>query len=269
MTTRALYGLPTLIAAAAFGLSAILLPAVDAQQNRCDSGILSRAGGGQPYKDLGDRCEGTYKQQVGAGLFLRSIHQSFGNFDLTTSRDPLVVEWSPPPGRKVRVQADGWVGGDPYRMDASPKPDSQSFTWQTRVLRGLSSGSQQPFDRAKLGVRAWADRDGVPLYLPIRVWQSQRAPACGPVKFVLWTMTRPDSVYVEVAAVDSSGTAGARVRRELGRQPYPLNGPLSFELPEIKAPGMYQVKLSARLGDDPWAQPYLVYIADDVQLSCS
>lgn len=268
MTTRGLQGVPTLIAEAAFALSAFLTSAANAQQSRCDSGILSIAGGGQPYKDWGDRCEGTYKQQVGAGLFLRSIHQSFGNFDLTTSRDPLVVEWSPPPGRAVQVQADGWVGGDPYRMDASAKPDNQSFTWQTRVLRSLSAGSQQPFDRTKFAVRAWSDSAGVPLYLPIRIWQSQRPAACGPVKFVLWAMTRPDSVYVEVGAVDSSGAAQAGARRELGRRPYPLNGPLSFELPEIKAPGIYRVKLNARLGDDPWARQYLVYIADDVRLSC-
>ena len=51
---------------------------------------------------------------------LRSIYQSFGGFDLATSRDPLVIEWSPPPGGAVSVQADGWVGGEPYRMDIDP-----------------------------------------------------------------------------------------------------------------------------------------------------
>jgi len=58
-------------------------------------------------------------------------------------------------------------------------------------------------------------------------------------------------------------------RRELGRQPYPLNGPLAFELAEIKGPGIYRVNLTARLGNDPWARQYLVYIADDARLTCS
>lgn len=268
MITHPLPNLPRLVVVAAIALSVTLIPPVGAQ-SPCDSGILSIAGGSQPYKNLGDRCEGTYKQQVGAGLFLRSIYQSFGNFDLTTRKDPLVVEWSPPPGRKVRVQADGWVGGDPYRMDASSAPDSQSFTWQTRVLRALSAGSQKPFDRTKFSVRAWADSAGVPLFLPIRIWQSQRPIACGPVKFVLWAMTRPDSVYVEVGAIDSGTIASTGGRRELGRRPYPRNGPIGFELPEIQKAGLYQVKLNARLGDDPWTRQYLVYIADDVRLSCS
>ena len=259
----------TRFAAVAYALTLALTPAVGAQQSPCDGRILSLAGGGQPYASRGDRCEGTYKQQVGAGLFLRSIYQSFGNFDLTTSREPLVIEWSPPPGRTITVRADGWVGGEPYRMDASPSPDSQSFTWQTRVLRALSSGSRRPLTRRELAVQAWADSAGVPLFMPVRIWQRERPKPCGPVTFVLWAMSRPDSVYVDVGAVDAAGAVRSLGRRELGRQPYPLNGPLGFPLPEIKDPGIYRVSLTARLGDEPWSRQYLVDIADDARLSCS
>ncbi|HSE67092.1 MAG TPA: hypothetical protein VLB12_08905 [Gemmatimonadales bacterium] len=240
-----------------------------AQQTTCDDRILSLAGGGQPYKSRGDRCEGTYKQQVGAGLFLRSIYQSFGNFDLTTSKEPLVIEWSPPPMGTISVRADGWVGGEPYRMDASPSPSTKSFNWDTMVLRALSSGSRQPLTRRELAVQAWADSAGVSLFLPVRIWQHERPKPCGPITFVLWAMSRPESVYVDVGTVDPSGTVHSLGRRELGRQPYPLNGPLGFELPEIKAPGIYRVNLTARLGDDPWSRQYLVYIGDDTRLSCS
>ena len=260
---------PVPIAAVIFAVSLSLVSSAQAQQKPCDSAILVLAGGGQPYASRGDRCEGTYKQQVGAGLFLRSIYQSFGNFDLTTSREPLVIEWSPPPGHNIRVRADGWVGGEPYRMDASPSPDSQSFTWQTRVLRALSAGSFQPLTRRELAVQAWADSSGVQLFLPVRIWQRERPDPCGPVRFVLWAMSRPDSVYVEVAALDSTGAAHSFGRRELGRQPYPLNGPLGFELPEIKEPGIYRVNLTARLGKEPWPRQYLIYIADDAKLTCS
>jgi hypothetical protein len=260
---------PVSITAASLVVSLGLGSAINAQQNPCDARIVSLAGGGQPYASRGDRCEGTYKQEIGAGLFLRSIYQSFGNFDLTTSREPFVIEWSPPPGRNVTIRADGWVGDEPYRMDASPSPASRSFTWQTRVLRALSAGSLQPLTRRELGVQAWADSSGVPLYLPIRIWQRERPNPCGPVKVVLWAMSRPDSVFVDVAAVDSAGAAQSLGRRELGRQPYPLNGPLNFELPEIKRPGIYRINLTARLGKDLWPRQYLVYIADDAKLSCS
>ena len=243
--------------------------AVVAQQSPCDARILSLAGGGQPYASQGDRCEGTYTLQVGAGLFLRSIYQAFGAFDLTTSRAPLVIEWSAPSRRAITVRADGWVGNEPYRMDASPSPDSQSFTWQTRVLRALSAGSRQPLTRRELGVQAWADSAGVQLFVPVRIWQGERPKPCGPVTFMLWAMSRPDSIYVDVGTVDATGAVHSGGRRELGRQPYPLNGPLSFALPEIKNPGIYQINLSARLGNERWNRPYLVYIRDDTKLSCS
>jgi hypothetical protein len=259
----------TRLAAVVSALTLALTRAGAAQQTTCDDRILSLAGGAQPYKSQGNRCEGTYKQQVGAGLFLRSIYQSFGTFDLTTSKEPLVIEWSPPPSRTVSVRADGWVGGEPYRMDAASSPGIQSFTWDTRVLRALSSGSRQPLTRRELAVQAWADSAGVHLFMPVRIWQHERPSPCGPVTFVLWAMSRPESVYVDVGAVDSTGTVHSLGQRELGRQPYPLNGPLGFELPEIKSPGIYRVNLTARLGNDSWSRQYLVYIGDDTQLSCS
>jgi hypothetical protein len=240
-----------------------------AQQNPCDPRILSLAGGGDPYARREDRCEGTYRQQVGAGLYLRSVYQSFGTFNLDTTRDPLVIEWSPPPGRAVAVRADGWVGGEPYRMDAAPPPGSRSFTWQTRVLRALSAGSRQPLTAGELAVQAWADSGGIPLYMPVRVWQHTPPNPCGPINLVFWAMSRPDSVYVDVGVVDSAAAVHSLGKRELGRQPYPLNGPLSFAIPEIKRPGIYRVNLIARLGADSWSRPYLVYVADDTTLSCS
>lgn len=240
-----------------------------AQQN-CDAGILSIAGGAQPYANQGDRCEGTYKLPVGAGLFLRSIYQVFDSFDLRSSREPLMIEWSSPPGRTIVVRADGWVGGEPYRMDAFASPASQSFTWQTRVLRALSSGSRDPLTPTELGVQAWTDSGGTRLLIPVRIWQRKPPAACGPVIVMLWAMSRPESVYVEVGAVDRTGAAqSVGPRRELGRQPYPLNGPLTFPLREIKDPGIYRINLSARLGTERWNRPYLVYIADGAKLSCS
>jgi hypothetical protein len=257
------------IAAVTMVASLSIGSAVKAQQNPCDKQILSLAGGGQPYASRGDRCEGTYKLEIGAGLFLRSIYQSFGDFDLTTTREPLVIEWSPPPGHNITVRANGWVGDEPYRMDALPPSGSRSFTWQTRVLRALSAGSLQPLTRRELGVQAWADSSGAPLYLPVRIWQRERPNPCGPVKVVLWAMSRPDSVFVDVGAMGPAGSARSLGRRELGRQPYPVNGPLAFELPEITGPGLYQVNLTARLGKELWPGQYLIYIADDAKLSCS
>jgi hypothetical protein len=239
------------------------------RQNMCDARIVSLAGGAQPYADQDDRCEGTYRLPVGAGLFLRSIYQTFDTFNVTASREPLVIEWSAPPGRKVTVRADGWVGGEPYRMDAAPAPGTQSFTWQTRVLRVLSAGSRQPMTRRELGVQAWTDSAGVRLFIPVRIWQRESSPQCGPIKIELWVMSRPDSVYVDVGTVDAGGTIHSLGRRELNRRPYPLNGPLAFALPEIKSPGIYEVTLSAKLGDEPWTRPYLIYVADGAKLSCS
>jgi hypothetical protein len=258
----------TWLATAACALTIAYAPAALAQRSPCDERTLSLAGGGQPYAGRGDRCEGTYRQPVGAGLFLRSIYQVYGKFDLTTTRDPLMIEWSPPPGGAVTVRADGWVGGEPYRMDAAPSEDNSSFVWQTRVLRALSSGSRQPLTRNELGVQAWIDSAGAMLFLPVRIWQTERPSPCGPIRVVLWAMSRPDSVFVDVAAVDGSGAARSFGRRELGRRPYPLKGPLTIELPEIAKAGVYRLLLAAGLGSDTWTRPYLIYVGDDFRLSC-
>lgn len=239
------------------------------RQNMCDARIVSLAGGAQPYADQDDRCEGTYRLPVGAGLFLRSIYQTFDTFNVTASREPLVIEWSAPPGRKVTVRADGWVGGEPYRMDATPARDSSSFTWQTRVLRALSAGSREPLTRDALGIQAWTDSAGARLFLPIRVWQTTRRAPCGPISVVLWVMSRPDSVFVEVGAVDGTGATQSAGRRELGRRPYPLKGPVTFTLPEITRSGIYRLTLAAGLGQDTWTRHYLIYVGDATRLACS
>lgn len=257
------------IAAVACVLGLGLASAVHAQQPPCDQRIKSLAGGGQPYAARGDRCEGTYRQPVGAGLFLRSIYQTFGQFDLTSTRDPLIIEWSAPAGQPVTVRADGWVGGESYRMDAAPSRDSSTFHWNTRVLRALSSGSTQPLTRDGLGVQVRTDSAGAVLFLPVRIWQTSRPALCGPIKVELWAMTRPDSVYVDVGAVDSRGQVRSFGRRELGRQPYPLSGPLTIELPEIRESGLYRLSLTAVLGPDTWPRQYLIYVGNDVRLSCS
>lgn len=255
--------------AVACAITLAVAPAAIAQQSACDQRILDVAGGGQPYADRTDRCEGTYKLQVGAGLYLRSIYQSFGGFSLDTTREPLMIEWSSPPGRRIAVRADGWVGGEPYRMDAALAPGSQSFTWETLVLRALSSGSREPLTRELLAVQAWVDSAGTQLFLPVRIWQHERPQQCGPVSIELWAMSRPDSVFVDVATVDAAGAHHSLGRRELGRRPYPLNGPLGFTLPEIKAPGMYLINLSATLGTESWARDYRVYVSDGAKLICS
>jgi hypothetical protein len=262
-------GAITRLATAACALHLGLAAAAAAQQPRCDQGILSLAGGGQPYASRGDRCEGTYRQQIGAGLYLRSIYQAFDTFNLSTTRAPMVIEWSPPAGHPVTVRADGWVGGEPYRMDAAPAPDSNAFTWQTLVLRALSSGSREPLTRNALGVQAWTDSAGTQLFVPVRIWQTSRPPPCGPVSVMLWVMSRPDSVFVNVGAVDTAGAIRSLGRRELGRQPYPLKGPLTFTLPEISRAGTYRLTLSAALGRDTWVRHYLIYVGDDAPLACS
>jgi hypothetical protein len=269
MLSRACQSLAARIAAAVFASSVALMPAAMAQQSPCDSGILSIAGGGDPYADRGDRCEGTYEQTVAGGLDLQSVYQSFEDFDLTSSTDPLVIEWSAPAGKQVRLQADGRMGRESYRMDAVTTGDRRSFNWETTVMRALSSGSRDPFGREQLAVRAWADSSGVAMYLPIRIRQRQQPEPCGPVKMVLWAESRPDSVYVEVADVDSTGATRSKGRRELGLRPYPLNGYLTFDVPGIKRPGIYNVTVSARLGRERWSENYLIYLANDVRPSCS
>lgn len=244
-----------------------------AQETACDSNLLEHPGGEQPYADRGDRCEGSYKLQVAAGLYLQSVFQTFDDFDVVQSNDPLTVEWSAPPGLKTTLRADGVVNGQPYRMDAVAPAGSRSFLWPTAVLQALSSGSQEKVSPADLAVRGsvrLAD-PGIDLLLPVRIWQHQTAAPCGPVRLVLWAAARPDRVYVEASKVDLAkpGPTPPSPRRELGFRSYPLNEPLSFPVTEIKRPGTYAVRVSAELGPDRWSEQYLIYVADDVRLSCS
>ena len=244
-----------------------------AQQVACDSSLLGHPGGEQPYADRGDRCEGSYKLQVASGLYLQSVFQSFEDFDVAKSNDPLMVEWSPPPGLKTTLRADGLVGGQPYRMDAVAPPDSRAFVCQTAVLQALSSGTQEGLSPADLAVRGsihLAD-PGVDMFVPVRIWQHKTTAPCGPVRLALWATARPDHVYVEASKVDLANPVATRPspRRDLGLHSYPVNEALTFAVTEIKRPGTYAVRVSAELGADRWSEQYLIYVADDVRLSCS
>jgi hypothetical protein len=109
------------------------------------------------------------------------------------------------------------------------------------------------------------------MFVPVRIWQHKTTAPCGPVRLVLWATARPDHVYVEASKVDLANPGATQLspRRDLGFRSYPVNEALMFAVTEIKRPGTYAVRVSAELGADRWSEQYLIYVADDVRLSCS
>ena len=103
----------------------------------CDTTLRTRSDDPLSYRLRGDRCEGTYAQNVSGSsrLLVASFVESFETMD--TSTTPLRVEWTPPGRESIRLRAYSIKPGLFYRMETARPGSSPLYTWPTDVLRGL------------------------------------------------------------------------------------------------------------------------------------
>jgi hypothetical protein len=218
-----------------------------AQESPCDTSLTRPSPGPQGYGMHGDRCEGIYIQPVaGTALWLASLTESFEPYDLT-SRADLVVEWTPPGDRRIRLRAQGIKRDLYYRMDAIRPAESRSYRWPSDLL----SAERVTADR--IGVLGWArypiggvEQD---VYVPLRITQHSPAPPFDTVDLVLFPTVELTEVYLTIAALEDDGRPRRSIVQgdSLGYGFYPAGRAVHVKLRQLRDPGLYYVELAAAL----------------------
>jgi hypothetical protein len=218
-----------------------------AQESPCDTSLARLSPGPQGYRLHGDRCEGTFIQPVaGTALWLASLTESFEKYDLG-SRADLILDWSSPGDRGLRLKAQGIVRDLYYRMDAIRPAGSHSYHWPSDVL------SAQRVTADRIGILGWTrypvggtDQD---VYVPLRITQHAPAPPFNAVDLVLFPTVELKEVYLTIAAVGDDGRPLRALAQgdSLGYGYYPAERPVRVKLRQLRDPGLYYVEIAAAL----------------------
>jgi hypothetical protein len=228
-----------------YTLSASLM--AQAQESPCDSSLARLSPGPQGYRLHGDRCEGTFVQPVaGTALWLASLTESFERYDLT-SRADLILEWTSPGDRGIRLRAQGIKRDLYYRMDAIRPAASHSYHWPSDLL------SAQRLTADRIGILGWTrypiggvDQD---VYVPLRITQHGAAPPFSALDLVLFPTVGLKEVYLSIVAAGDDGRPLRSIVQgdSLGYGYYPAERPVHVKLRQLRDPGLYYVEIAATL----------------------
>lgn len=220
-----------------------------AQQPPCDEGLKSPKGNAFGYRPRGDRCEGVYVKQVGGTtMALASLTAAFEDYH-PDSVEQLILGWgSPDTGVRIRVR--GIQPNLYYGMDVAPPEAVQSYNWPAGVLSGLRIRQRD------IGALAWTTRDIggslTRIYLPLSISSPGRSPSPARYTLVIFPGVRLKEVYLTLGAADRAGRPVGRLlwdNRAVDRGYYPPERPIPIRLPTLKSPGLYHVRVTARLPD--------------------
>jgi hypothetical protein len=211
----------------------------------CDPNLPVGGKSPKDYKMRGDRCEGTYFQQVAAiSLEVRSLVKGFGPFN-PEQDSAVVLAWTPPPNgqRPVYLRAYSFKPRTYFRMDTKVPPVSSSYRWPTDVLASENLGWDD------LGVLAWTEIPGSAgsreVYLPLRVGAGSAAGQGYEVS--LFPSDALKEVRITVTRLDAKGNVEAVLRKneELGYGYYPAYQPTVFSTGKLGPAGFYRLSITA------------------------
>jgi hypothetical protein len=230
-------------------VSIIVVTGTMAQEPPCDEGLRAPRGNAFGYRPRGDRCEGVYVKQVGGTtMALASLTATFEDYR-TDSLEHLILTWGSP-DTSVRIRVRGIQPNLYYGMDVAPPEAARSYSWPAGVLSGLKIRQRD------IGALAWTTRDiGGSLrkvYLPLRISTSGRASAPAHYTLVVFPGVRLKEVFLTLGPADSAGRpAGKLIRSDqaVDRGYYPPERPIRIVLPSLRSPGLYHVRITARLPD--------------------
>jgi hypothetical protein len=223
-------------------ISALVSSAAFAQAAKCDPRLQSSGNDPYSYRLRGDRCEGTYIQEVaGAPLTIASWTQSRPEYDLTSSH-PLQIRWEMPGSGEVRLRAQSLRRRTYYQMDTVRPSRSNSYEWPDGLLAAVKIPSEE------LGVTGSArlrigqtDRD---VYLPVRIFQAGSA-APGGYHLILLPGVQLDEVFVTIAAVKGGKEAILKNGEPLGYGYYPAERAIDVTIAPPAETGIYRLEIGA------------------------
>ena len=218
---------------------------ISAQENHCDPQLNSPKDDPYGYRLRGDRCEGQYMRPVGSTtLLIASLTESVEAFNAAANRD-LVVEWTAPQGVSVHLRAQALRHRLYYRMDTIRPSGNGSFRWSPNLLSAFK------LNRDELGTVAWisyrvgnANRD---VYVPLRISQHGAAIRSRSYELKLLPGVELDEVYYSLAPVKPDGRTDTFVKKDkpVGSGYYPAGRAFVIKVPELRAPGIYYLKIGA------------------------
>jgi hypothetical protein len=233
------------------------------QNGYCNPHIIPPKNDPDGYRMRGDRCEGTYTQQVvGDGILtIASFTESLDEVD-PNSVDSLSLRWNQHEHGVTQIRAMSIKPGMLYQMDTRLPEGVNSYEWKTDVMKHYLSAGQY----GVLGsVFYQLTTRRVEAYIPLKVGSARQNASSQDYRVYLYTIAQPAKLSLTVATVNTDGTRGGYLigdstsGRDLKDGPYPREGKIPLRL-NLKA-GLYYVTIGAELKDgSPRSLAFWLYV---------
>lgn len=223
------------------------MSSLSAQENHCDPQLRSSTNDPHGYRLRGDRCEGEYIRPVGSTtLLVASLTESVEDFNPAASQN-LMVEWMAPGNAEIHLRAYALRHRLYYRMDTMRPAGSASYAWPPNLL------SIFKLKRSELGTVAWMSssvgNEKREVFIPLRIRQQAAAIRSRSYQVTLLPGVELTEVFYSLALVGADGRPGAFIKQDqaLKYGYYPAERRIDVKTPELKAPGIYFLKIGATL----------------------
>ena len=214
----------------------------------CDTAVKGRTNDPTTYRLRGDRCEGTYQQQVSGSsrLLIASVVESFETIDDSSSL-PLKVEWTAPAAQPIALRAYSIRPSLFYRMETVRPAATRSFTWPTDVLRALNITNADIGVVGSTSMQVGGDERMV--IVPLRIGQHKSPTRSTRYRVTAWPSEELKDVFVTVALLGPDGKPKTYLQRDenIAYGFYPAERGIEILLKPLTARGVYLVRIGATL----------------------
>lgn len=211
----------------------------------CDPGLHGSAADPFAYKVRGDRCEGTYVQDLESAL-LRVVSFT-GSYEAFKSSDSeaLSLEWQALDGPLIRLRAQSLQSRLYYRMDTKQPARPGSYVWATTLLGALK------IESSDLGVLGWRretvgtrERD---VYLPVHIRQRSAAKPVTAYRLAVIPGRELAEMYISIWRVSPDGARIDRLTssKAVGHGYYPAGTAIDVDIPRPNHVGLFYLELGA------------------------
>lgn len=221
------------------------LPARGQSDGLCDPGLPQRRDDPYGYRVRGDRCEGLFAREVGAGApRIVGFGRHVEDFDAMAG-GALRLRWPRPPlDGPVRLRVHCLRPRVYYRMDTQAPGGRNEFSWSPGLLASLG------LRRGDLAVIGWVTQGAADgprrVLLPVDLLQRAAAPADRPLR--MWAICDAE-VTQWVLRWWPDGDSGRAVEIAGAAGYHPPGSAFEFTLPATRGTPVVRVELLASLRD--------------------
>ncbi len=175
-----------------------------AGQVLCNETALKLATGSHPYRQIGERCEGKFGQEVGGRpLFVFSLTRGF-SYEEVGITDTLLVEWHAPSGADSRIRVEANAPHVNYQMDTTQPGAQTEFEWPAGIL--VSSRMSRQDLGATASTEITIAGRAQTILLPLTIRPAHTRLSCASTNLQLWTGIKLSEVTVTLVPLDEEGS---------------------------------------------------------------